>query len=472
VHNEVGRSLKVLVLGFDGASPRLINKWIDYLPTFKKFKEHGILGQTIPPIPAQTPVAWTTFMTGKNPGKHGIFSFAMRKKGTYEGEIISPQMNRAKTLWKILSEQGKKVGITNVPMSDTEDIRGFIIPGFLSRSEGIAYPDNIQDKIRRKLGVDKLVGDAEIEILNKVKSEPDSFFERINQITDQTVEVSQYLFQEEDWDFFMTVFMGTDRIQHFFWRHVDDTHQKYEKNRFTDLVRNYYIKIDGIVKSFLNSIDEDTLVIVISDHGFCPVHKEIVVNNYLEELGFLKAKDGKIDLRNSRAVSYGYGDIWLNVKGREPHGLINLGEEYEAIRNKIIYKLKKIEISGEIPWKDVKKRGEIYWGNFLRHAPDLLIIFNSGWQAARHPETMTTKKSNGYVNSNPRWSGGHDGTHDPLDVPGIIGVLGPGIQSSQELQIPLWDVAPTILNLMGVPIPTDMDGKPFLPGVKKKAHSL
>lgn len=453
--------MKVLVLGFDGASPKLIDKWINYLPTFKMFKENGILGQTIPPLPAQTPVAWTTFMTGKNPGKHGIFSFAMRKTGTYERKIIQPEMLESETLWHILSQKSKKVGVINVPMTKGETVNGFIIPGFLSKTEGTPLPDNVKTKVQRKLGLKRLVGDVETEILKKVENKPNLFFERVNEITDETAQVSKYLLQEEDWDFFMTVFMGTDRIQHFFWRYVDEAHPRYEKTQFTELVKEYYIKVDGIVKNFLDSVDENTLLIVISDHGFCPVHKEVFVNNYLEELGFLKTKNGKIDLENSQAVSYGYGDIWLNVKGREPYGLINPSDEYKSMRDEIIYKLKKIRINAEKPWKDVKKREGIYWGNYLRNAPDLLIIFKSGWQAARHPEIMTTKGSNGYVNSNPRWSGGHDGTHDPIDVPGIIGIIGPKIPKLEDVRVHLWDIGPTILDLLDILVPEDMDGKPL-----------
>lgn len=333
--------MKVLVLGFDGGSPKLIDKWINDLPTFKMFKEQGIYGQTIPPVPAQTPVAWTTFMTGKNPGNHGIFSFATRKRGTYEREIIRPGMVKSKTLWRVLSEIGRRVGVINVPMSDVEEVRGFIIPGFLSRSEGIPHPNSLRKKIKQKFGVDKLIGDVEIETLERVESDSDLFFERVNQITDEMAEISLYLLQEEKWDFFIVVFMGTDRIHHFFWKDIDETHPRYEKSKYSKLVKDFYIKADKIVNQFLNSVEEDTLVMYISDHGFCPVHKEVVVNNYLEELGFLKIRKGKIDLERSQAVSYGYGDIWLNVEGREPNGLIKLGKEYEAMRNDIANELNK-----------------------------------------------------------------------------------------------------------------------------------
>jgi len=200
--------MKVVVLGFDGVSPELIDKWINNLSTFKMFKEKGIFGYTIPPVPAQTPVAWTTFMTGKNPGNHGIFSFAMRKKGTYERRIATPESLEAKTLFQILNESGKKVGVINVPMCGIQKVQGFMAPGFLSRKEGVFFPEDIREKIRLKFNVNKILGDVKIETLERVKEDPDLFFEKVNQITDEMAEIALYLLQKEDWDLFMAVFMG------------------------------------------------------------------------------------------------------------------------------------------------------------------------------------------------------------------------------------------------------------------------
>jgi len=449
----------MLVLGFDGASPKLVDKWIEHLPTFREFKTRGISGQTIPPIPAQTPVAWTTFMTGKNPGNHGIFSFVFRQMGTYERKIIDPRMLRSRTLWRILSDAGKRVGVINVPMSDDEDLNGFIIPGFLSRSEGIPYPRNVANKIKRKFDIQKLAGDLRIGTLEKARTDPELFFERINQITDEMAEICLYLIREEKWDFFMPVFLGTDRIQHFFWKYVDQTHPEYEENELSTLVKRFYIKVDRIVGNFLNSVDEKTFTLVLSDHGFCPIHKEVIVNNYLEEAGFLIAKSGKVDLQKSKAVSYGYGDILLNVKGREPKGIINPVKEYDKVRTEISNELERIEVDGEKPIRAVKKREELYWGTFLNEAPDLTTIFNVGWQAARRPEITKKNKLARYVNDDTKWSGGHDGTHDPNDVPGIIAMLGSGIHEPKEVKVHLWDLAPTILSLFSIPVPNDMDGK-------------
>jgi len=452
--------MKVMVLGFDGASPQLIDKWINNLPTFKMFKEKGVFGYTIPPVPAQTPVAWTTFMTGKNPGNHGIFSFAMRKKGTYERRIATPKTLETKTLFQILNENGKKVGVINVPMCGIQEVQGFTAPGFLSENEGVFFPEEIREKIRRKFNVNKISGDVKTETLVKVKEDPDLFFEEVNQITDEMAEIALCLLQKEDWDLFMTVFMGTDRIQHFFWKYVDQTHSNYEKNKYSQLVKDFYVKIDKITESFYNSLDKDTITIVVSDHGFCPVEKEVVVNNYLEEIGLVKTKNGKIDLEQSKAVSYGYGDVWLNVKGREPYGFIKPGKHYEEVRKEITDKLMLTKIDNQIPFKHILKREDVYSGKYLSDAPDLQIIFKKGWQAARNPEIMERNELKRYVKENPMWSGGHDGTHDPVDVPGII--FSPDLEFKEKLEIgiPLKNLAPTILSLMKLPIPRDMDGEP------------
>jgi len=455
-------TLKTLVLGFDGASPNLIDEWIDQLPAFGAFMRRGIYGRTVPPIPAQTPVAWTTFMTGRNPGNHGIFSFAMRRGGAYERDIIGPEMLRSKTLWRLLSESGKGVAVINVPMSDKEDVKGLVIPGFLSAREGIPYPDSVREKIRRKFKTERVRGDLDVEALSWASTDPDLFFERVNEITDEMADVSLYLLGEGGWDFFMPVFMGLDRIQHFFWRHVDPTHPKHEESEYGRSVRDFYIKVDEITGQFMKSVDDDTVVMAISDHGFCPIHKEVIVNNYLEEGGFVTMISGKIAVEDSMAISYGYGDIWLNVRGRELKGRISPGEEYDRIRDEIIECLKGITIDGKRPIKDVRKREEVWWGPYVGNAPDLTIIFNVGYQAARRPEIAPKNELGRYTNDDPRWSGGHDGTHDPEDVMGFIGALGPAIPLRDGVRVHLWDLSPTILKLMGVPFPVEMDGKPFL----------
>jgi len=453
------KKMRILIIGLDGASPKLIEKWINELPTFKKFREEGTMGLSVPPAPAQTPVAWTTFMTGKNPGKHGIFSFAMRQPKTYERRIINPESIKSKTIWRILCEHGKKIGVINMPMTSPKEIKGFLIPGFLHRDEGIPYPPNVRKKLRFKLGIERLTGDLETSVLDSVKSDPEAFFKRINEITDQMSEVSLFLMQEEEWDLFATVFMGADRIQHFFWKHIDEKHPEHEESRYSEEAKKFYKKIDYVAKEFLDAAPKDTTTLILSDHGFCPIQKEVLVNNYLEESGMLRVTEGKIDLEESKAISYGYGDVWLNLRGREPNGVIKPGREYEEARRYIAQYLGNLEADKKHPVKAVKKREDIYWGPYVKEAPDLLVFFRDGWQAARSPEISLTKRlDKRYIIDNPRWSGGHDGTHDPEDVPGIFGFLGSKVQC-KKTRCHLWDMAPTILSLLNISVPHDMDGE-------------
>lgn len=459
------RAEKVLVLGVDGASPLLVERWLDHLPIFKGFKREGLWGLTIPPIPAQTPVAWTTFMTGKNPGRHGIFSFAMRRRGTYERRIISPSSIKAEPLWDILSREGRRVGVINVPMTFPGRVRGFMIPGFLSREEGIPHPPSLRAKLMEERdGWGKIRGDLDPETLMRVEKDPDTFFLRVEEMDREVGEVSLRLLEGEEWDFFMTVFMGLDRVQHFFWRYVDEAHPTHIDDEYGSRVRGQYELIDNLLAEHISKAPEGTVTLLLSDHGFCPIWREVVLNNYLKELGVLKLKGDKIDMEESAAISYGYGDIWLNVKGREPKGFLELGEEYERIRGEIIQGLEALKIDGERPIKAVKRREEIYHGDWVEEAPDLIAIFNPGWQAARRPEIEVDKGRDGrYIHEEPRWSGGHDGTHDPKDVPGILGLLGPGMEGlGEDFIAGLEDLAPSILSILGHPVPEDMDGHPLI----------
>ena len=231
-------------------------------------------------------------------------------------------------------------------------------------------------------------------------------------------------------------------------------------NEFSEKFIAYYKTIDDVLFRFLKSVPEETTTILVSDHGFCPISKEVFLNNYLQDIGYLETVNGEVNLEKSMAVAYGYGDVWLNVKGREPHGIIEAGE-YEKVREKLIESLLKVRINGERPIQKVVKREEVYWGPYLREAPDIIAVFNTGWQAARRPPILKQRINGHYVNEDTLWCGGHDGTHNPEDVPGILGFLGPDVVATSPLRASLWDLAPTILKVLNVPIPQDMDGKPL-----------
>ena len=396
------------------------------------------------------------FLLGFVGGSLGyILSFGILKLMQVAG-IVVPVDVKTSTLFEYLALLGRRCVVIGLPLSYPPKglFNGIMFSDFLYPRISV-FPSSKSHYLKRsgykpvadttKRGI-SLIGEA-LETLRR------------------RLDLAKTLLLEEEWDFFMVVFMMLDRIQHFFWRFVDPSHPNYEEGRLSGLVKEAYLRMDRIVRDFLHVIDEETMVMVLSDHGFCPVHKEVFINNYLEELGLLRISRGQIDLKRSKAVSYGYGDIWLNVRGREPHGIVNPGAEYEELRSQIIDELRKIAVDGEAPIKDIKRREEIYWGPHLHTAPDLITIFNVGWQAARNPEFVEKTPSRRYVNDHPRWSGGHDGTHDPSDVPGFLAIYHPELQPRIGVRVPLWSLAPTILALMDIPIPVDMDGKPLLGGV-------
>ncbi|MFQ5871933.1 MAG: alkaline phosphatase family protein, partial [Candidatus Geothermarchaeales archaeon] len=397
---------------------------------------------------------------GTNPGKHGIFSFATRKPGTYEREITNPGRIKTPTLPEILKGANLTTGLLNAPMTPKDTVRGFTIPGFLARDEGTPKPPRIAKKIEKELGLKKIPGDIETPYLKNVKDNPEALLDRAKDITQQLGETALLLLEEE-WNLFMTVFMAMDRVQHFFWRHIDENHPNHTENHLTAKARDVMKTIDTYVGKIADALDENTLLIILSDHGFCPIHTEIYLNNHLETQSLTERHNNKVDQPNSKAVAYGYGDIWINLQGREPNGQIKPGNHYEALRRQIARYLTHLTIDGQKPIKTVKRREEVYTGPETPKAPDLLAIFNPGWQAARHPEFLPARAHGNYVNRNPRWSGGHDGTHDPRDVPGILIVNGPRVKKQRHMKANLWDLAPTILQALGQPIPPHMDGKPL-----------
>jgi predicted AlkP superfamily phosphohydrolase/phosphomutase len=258
----------------------------------------------------------------------------------------------------------------------------------------------------------------------------------------------------------MTVFLAMDRVQHFFWKNIDDAHPHYQRTNLTEKARDVMTSIDHYVGEIADITDENTLLIVLSDHGFCPIHTEIYLNNYLETHGLITRQNGEIDDIQTEARAYGYGDIWLNLVGREPAGTIKPGEPYDKLLEKIISHLNSLTIRGEKPVKAVKKREEIYNGPETDKAPDLTAIFNPGWQAARRPDILPREQRQ-YINEDPRWSGGHDGTHDPHDVPGILIINGSNVGTVRNLEAELTDLAPTILKTLGKAVPEYMDGRPL-----------
>ena len=513
---------KVLVIGLDGATPQLVFPWAKEgkLPNLAKLVEDGVSGNLRSILPPMTAPAWTSFMTGKNPGKHGVYHFIEYVHKTYDYRIITTKDIKSKTLWRIMSESNKKVGIMQVPMIyPPEKVNGFIVSGGITTPgpEGdFTYPLELRDFLLKEF--DFKVGSTE----RYYEGNEDAFIADLNYTEEKKAEATSYLMKNYDWDFFMVVFTNIDALQHFFWKYMDSTHPGHNQEKakkYGDTIFNYYLKLDGIVGDMLNNVDEDTTVIIMSDHGFGPLYKELHLNKWLRDLNLLKLKEKKdasfyrywlsrsgltremltmlliklglkriidvipqgikksipshyvpseIDWSKTKAYSVAtHGLMYINLKGRNPEGIVEPGKEYEELRDYIIkelYKLRDPE-TGKTVVDRVYKREELYNGEYVHKAPDLFVLTDMTYQnigtldntlirpSWKLEEVDSGKFSSLLMKQRTLASGNHR-------INGIFIIKGKNIKKDMIIEnAEIIDIAPTILYLMGEPIPSDMDGK-------------
>jgi predicted AlkP superfamily phosphohydrolase/phosphomutase len=437
-----GKGRKVVVLGPDGTPLSLIRRLIDRgeLPNFARvFQEGGVRPMTSA-IPAVSSVAWSSFMTGKNPGKHGIYGFLDRRPNTYDTYIPNSGTMRSETLWEILSRHGKRVVVMNVPVTyPPRQVNGVLVCGFLGpKLEKGTYPSHIGELLKNmgyRLDVDPW----------QAREDKDKFLEDLYYTLGKREEAIFHFMETEDWDFLMLQIMETDRLHHFLWEEMETNDPKYAP-AFLKL----YHKIDALLGRLHDCLDEDTTLFVMSDHGFTLMNKEVYINRWLEDHGWLsfteQPPDSLSDIHpDSRAYSMDPGRIFVNLRGREPQGSVELGKEYEAVRSELIDSLSALsdpEI-GEPMIERVYRREEIYSGACYDQAPDLVAMPHRGYdlKGSIKKEVLTDR---GVIN----------GAHTYDDA--MLYVQGHELRKDE---VAIVDVMPTILHLMGVPVPEDVDGE-------------
>ena len=262
------------------------------------------------------------------------------------------------------------------------------------------------------------------------------------------------------------VFDGTDRIQHTFWRDIDEEHPA-RKERGQEEGRNaieeLYKRMDALVGRVAEKCKgKDTAFMIISDHGFSTFRRGVDLNRWLEENGYLKVKDGSrgekhlssIDWSETRAFAIGLSGIFLNLKGRESKGIVEQGEEAEQLRDEIGEQLGKLVDSknGEQAIKQVYNSLKVFRGPYKGEAPDLLVGYNRGYRASW--ETAIGQVTEGVFHDNTKaWSGDH--CIDPSLVPGVLFCN----RKISDERPRLMDIGPTVLDMFGVEVPGYMDGK-------------
>ncbi|MBM3319373.1 MAG: alkaline phosphatase family protein [Candidatus Eisenbacteria bacterium] len=502
---------RVLVIGIDGVTFDTLDPWMDegILPYLASLREEGVhapLRSVFPPITAP---AWASFQTGMNPGKTGIFEFLYSKGGLDDPVPVNATFRDGVPVWEILSRNGKKVIALGVPLTYPPDpVDGCIVGDFLMPRgvRDFTHPPELLDEIEAALGPYP-VYHKEVYQKGKVGRLIDEAFE----ILRYRRALALRLLREKEWDFAIAYFEGTDRIQHEVWHIFDETHPRSNRKEtalYRTRVLDFYREVDDTARMLAEiGRERGAVEFVLSDHGFGPIHYYLNFNVWLLEKGFLALKRDaltraktllfragitpafgyraamrlglaglrlsrgvggrsglfrlinrlflsldNIDWERTRAYSKGnYGQIYVNLKGREPHGSVE-PEAYEGTVRELIEELRRIESPEGGPLlSDVFRREERFTGPHVVRMPDVLFIPRDMKYKALGIVDFTTRS---FIEP----TFGNSGDHR---MNGIFLARGGPIRARRERlpEISICDVAPTILHLFGEAIPNDMDGR-------------
>jgi predicted AlkP superfamily phosphohydrolase/phosphomutase len=501
---------KLLVIGLDGASFNVIDPLIakGYLPNIASLIAGGAranLETTFPPI---TAVAWSSFMTGKNPGKHGIFEFVMREQKSNRQLAVNASLRQGRAIWDILGNAGNRVIVHNFPCTyPPQAVNGLLIADFMTPRgrRDFTYPATLLEELETKFGPYRLHLSQ-----TYANGNVEGVLDELNDELEYKAKVTEYLMTAYEWDAFFQYFWGTDRIQHELWHIFDEEHPRHnpeEAAKYLESVYNYFRRVDEIVGRLIELAGSGAMVWIASDHGFGPAHKYCSFNNWLLQEGFLQLKKdavtrlkklmfsagitpenafklvkklplGKlrpargvgntagaskalstfflsfndVDWRRTKAFSKGnYGQIYVNLKGREANGSVE-ESDYDEVCTAIIARLKALKDpqNGE-PWVGrIHRREEIYKGERVADAPDLSFL-------PRDMRYLPLGSADFTSNKFMVEAFGISGCHR---MEGVMIASGEAIkQSFDAVQTSIYDVTPTILYLSGHEVPEDMDGQ-------------
>jgi predicted AlkP superfamily phosphohydrolase/phosphomutase len=445
---------KVMVIGLDCAPPRhIFDEYADDIPNLTKLRENGLWGPLESITPPITVPAWMCMMTSKDPGTLGIYGFRNRKDHTYDGlSFATSWAVKERTVWDILSDAGKDSIVMSVPPSyPPKPLRGIQIGCFLTPNDNAeyTYPKEIKAELKEK------VGEYIFDVRNFRTDNTQYILDESYRMTEQKFKAADYLLSHKPWDFFIVVEMGPDRLNHGIWSFIDPQHPRHEPNNpYQDSLREYYRFLDGKIGELLRHADDDTTVLVVSDHGAKAMVGGVCFNEWLKTEGYLSFKGeipegltpvDKLDIDWSKTVAGGdggyYGRLFLNVEGREPHGIVP-AERYEQTRDELIEKIESmVDHDGNAMGNKALKPEEIYESN-NGVAPDLIVIFGElKWRSVGslgHGSIYTFENDTGPDEAN----------HAEHGI--FIMNNAPGQKTGPKEGLHLWDVHSTILDLFGL----------------------
>ena len=502
------KKVKCLCIGLDGATFDLIYPWIQEgtLPVLKNLIENGSYGNLETVFPPLTAPAWSSFFTGKNPGKHGIYDFLYREEGKYTSKPNNRLTRRALDFWVILNQYDFFTGLINVPMTyPPQSIKGYMITGIMTpRSSSLekinyTYPESLRFELKDTVG-NYIIHPKIPYRRGKAKSVYKELVEDLR-IKSKTI---QFLLDKYHTDLFMFVIGGTDKILHDLYHLIDVNHPYHsfkEAKEDGHLIKDYYKLVDKELGTIINKFcDDETLIIVMSDHGMGPLYKWIHLNVWLMKEGYIKlrrsifvkmkkllfnmgftpsniykillkfgfskakvsfqARDklisqlflswNDIDWKQTKAYSRGHvGQLFINKKGREPEGIVS-DEEFDALKTEIEAKLLQFKDKDRNIIEKILNPDEIYKGPYRHLSADILFMPSRLEYMALGTSAFISKKA-------VELCFGSTGNHR---MNGIFIIKGKGIKKNYKIQgAKITDIVPNLLFYYDLHIEKEMDGK-------------
>jgi predicted AlkP superfamily phosphohydrolase/phosphomutase len=498
----------VIILGWDGATWDTLRPLIagGHLPNLKRLMDEGAqatLQTTVPPVSAS---AWVSFATGCNPGEHGVFDFVYPRPGSYEVGVTNVNLRAAPPFWKSIEQAGGQVGLISVPITfPPQPLNGFTVCGFLvpSADSQYTYPPELKQELLTQVGPWPVHEAEEHRGTDNAR-----FCADMLHFDAARTEHVLHLMRTKPWDLLAFVMKSTDTLQHEIWQYLDPEHPRYEARAAAAMrpaIEAFYSGLDECVGRVVAAAPADTLVVIMSDHGFGSFHKYFHVNNWLAGLGLLKfkrtplsllkrllftlgltpvtgirvamalrlnrlrkrVKRGRgrgllrrlflsfddVDWIRTQAFSVGnFGQIYLNVRGERPQGAVEPGAAYEALRDRILQAARDLRDpqSGDHIIAHAYRREELYHGQRLGQSPDIILHTDRAkYVSFGHADFGSNQLVEPSV--------GQTGHHA---MNGILIMRGPQIRPGQNLPLAnILDIAPSVLYAMGLPVPARMDGR-------------
>jgi predicted AlkP superfamily phosphohydrolase/phosphomutase len=485
---------RVCTIGLDGASLALIRRWTreGRLPGLARILAEGRVGTLHSTMPPFTATAWSTIITGTNPGKHGVFDFRIATEPGGPKSYANTRLIRQPKLWGLLSSAGRSVGFLNFPIGfPPEPVNGYLVSGFLTPrgTDNYTYPASLGKELHETLG-EYIIG-VKLPKAGISHTEGIAFLKAMDRQTELRISAYDYLEERFRPDLHFVVFMAMDQVQHLYWKHLDaDAEGRTEGpegDELRGLMEKTFRRIDDFITARHASLGEDDVLLIVSDHGFGNLRRRFFLNRWLARHGWLKfyrarvwgdrvrrqlgrplplEGDGGAEMIGgtladrsgryidwSRTVAYASHPseqaIYLNVAGRDPQGVLPQ-KDYHRVRDEIMARLATVTVpaTGTPLVRSVLPREEVLSGPHTPCAPDIYIDFGD------LPVTLSANITPhpAFVRPIP----GADGGHRP---DGLILAAGPRVVDGADLDARVQDIAPTLLHLLDEPVPDHMDGR-------------